>query len=226
MKWPRPTQLRMMDQVRTLITPVGANDPRALDYFTLTANELLGLQKHMDPITFPVSQDVPVGYPGEITYLQTLAIEIAKVLKNLYQDKELRQKALPPFITELISNDQAIMAGVGFDFFVGRHLPYPVFIEAAAFGPEFVSTAKMAEFFGLRTLNERLSTWFLTLIKPCLGNAGSLFYVTSIADLDFTREREHEVLVPFLQSQGIDASYGPAEDPLALEKAAPSSRSN
>ena len=217
MKWPRPTQLRMMDQVRTLITPVGANDPRALDYFTLTADELLGLQKHMEPITFPVSQDVPIGYPGEVTYLQTLAVEIAKVLKMLYQDKELRQKALPSFIAELVGDDEAIMSGIGFDFFVGRHLDYPVFIEAAAFGPELVSTAKMAEFFGLRSLNERLSTWFLTLIKPCLGNAGSLFYVTSVGDWDFTREKEHEVLVPYLRTQGIDAAFGPAEDKMAME---------
>lgn len=214
-----PKEPWLFSGTRWLVNP-GGNDPRALDYCTLADDEMKELQRQMLPITFPVSQDVPVGYPGEITYLQTLVVEIAKVLKILYSDKELRQKALPPFIAELVGDHDAIMAGVGFDFFVGRHLDCPVFIEAAAYGPEFVSTAKMAEFFGLRSLDERLSTWFLTLIKPYLGNVSSLFYVTSVSDWDFTREKEHKVLVPYLRTQGIDASFGPAEDKLALEKEA------
>ena len=215
-----PKEPWLLGRTRWLVNPSGSDDPRALDYCTLADDEMKELQRQMLPITFPVSQDVPVGYPGEVTNLQTIACEIAKVLKLLYQDNELRARALPSFISDLVGNDDAIMAAVGFDFFVGRHLPYPVFIEAAAFGPEFISTAKMAEFFGLRTLNERLSIWFLTLIKPCLGNVSSLFYVTSIGDWDFTREKEHEVLVPYLKTQGIDASFGPAEDKIALEREA------
>lgn len=211
----RVNEIKLFSGSRALVTN---EEPRALDYFTLEDGEFARLQKQVGVIKFPLSCDIPVGYPGEVTHLQNLAVEIARVLKMLYQDKNLRQASLPPFISDLILDDEAVMASVGFDFFVGRHLPYPVLIEAAAFGPEFVSTSLMAEFFGLRTLNERLSTWFLTLIKPVLGQSSSLYYITSVGDFNFTREQEHQVLVPYLREQGIDASFGPAEDAQALEK--------
>lgn len=204
----KQTEIWVGGKTRTLTTD---EDPRALSCLTLGQREHQRLKRAVSPIKFPVSADVPIGYPGESTRMAQISLAAARALMALYQDEKIRNAALPQHLSEIVGEKDFAMANVGFDFFVGPHLDGPKLIEVAAFGPQFVSSAKAAEFFGIRTLEERLSTWFETLVTPLAQKGDRLYYVTSVGDLNFTREGEHNVLIPYLQRMGIQADSGTAE---------------
>jgi hypothetical protein len=191
-------------------------DPQLLPYLTLEGGEFSTLEEAIHPISFKISPDVPVTVPGRVAQLISTSVALAEALKILYRDRELRHRALPSHLHNLAGDNDLIMSAVGFDFLIGRHLEYPMLLEAAGFGPEFVSSAIMADFFEIRPLEASLSAWWNNLILPVLGEDDSFYYVTTIGDFDFTREGEHHFLIPYLRGKGVQAEFGPAEDEQAL----------
>lgn len=196
-----------------------------IPYFNLEDNEFALLQQKTQAIKFPLSQSIPIDLGRGTSQLQTLSVYLAKALELLYQDKELRKQAYPPHLQFLTNQNTAIMSHVGFDFLVGPHLERPILLEVACFGPEFTLTAMMAEFFRMLDLEHRLKTWFYRLVKECFiiqdfdSKRGGLdlYYITRIKDFDFTREKEHVILLDFLQEQGLKVDCGPAENKRVLD---------
>lgn len=217
-----------------------AEDKQVMPCLTLQEEVYRRLCGELEP-GFLVSPRVPFLPHTGFSSLANRAVALSQIYQILFQDQELRHRALPPWLHKVPSANEFALAGLAFDFFVGRNLESPKLLECAAYGSDMVMSAVMLDtILGTRSYTTTLMAWWKHLVEgrlaskivfpPAMLFEGTnilawwqslvkplmvgkrLHFVTSIGELNHTRDGEHLFQMNFLREVGVEATSGSAEE--------------